>query len=443
MIPKIPSPILPGSTLGVLGSGQLGRMFAIAARQMGYRVHTFSPDSDTPTGQVADVEITASYDDLDAVRDFARNVGVVTFEFENVPGPTAAAAAEFAPVRPGGDVLHTTQHRLREKTFLARHGFPVTPFREIRTVEDVRAAVRDLGPAAVLKTASFGYDGKGQSKVRTLAEAEAAIGAGDVQRIYEAFVDFDREVSVVAARGVDGSFAHWGVIENTPRQPHPRPLRLPRRRPPTVAKEAERDHPRHPRTARRRRRPLRRVLPDEIRQAPGQRARPPPPQLRPPYLRRQHHQPVRAAAPRRLRPAAGLHAHAPPRRGMAKLLGDLWEDGEPDWAAACGVPDVKLHLYGKAEPRPGRKMGHLTALADTAQDAAQRVELARQRLRRLRQVAYLRIRSRFQRDLDAVAVGAALGVVEVNLEAVLRDFHRDRAAAALFGCAGCGEVDRI
>src|SRR5256885_14753480 len=98
-------PILPGSAVGVLGSGQLGRMFAIAARQMGYRVHTFSPDSDTPTGQVADVEVSASYDDLDAVRDFALNVSVVTFEFENVPAATAAAAAEFAPVRPGGEVL--------------------------------------------------------------------------------------------------------------------------------------------------------------------------------------------------------------------------------------------------------------------------------------------------------------------------------------------------
>src|SRR5687768_6414723 len=132
--------ILPGSAVGVLGSGQLGRMFAIAARQMGYRVHTFSPDSDTPTGQVADVEITAAYEDLDAVRAFARGVKVVTFEFENVPAATAAAAAEFAPVRPGGHVLHTTQHRLREKTFLAQHGFPVTPFRAIRSADDLRAA---------------------------------------------------------------------------------------------------------------------------------------------------------------------------------------------------------------------------------------------------------------------------------------------------------------
>src|SRR3954452_14387397 len=125
-------PILPGSALGVLGSGQLGRMFAIAARRMGYRVHTLPPDYDTPTGQVSDVEVNASYDDLDAVRRFAKDVSVVTFEFGNVPAATAAAAAEFAPVRPSGDVLHVTQHRLREKSFLRENGFPVAPFQPVR-----------------------------------------------------------------------------------------------------------------------------------------------------------------------------------------------------------------------------------------------------------------------------------------------------------------------
>jgi 5-(carboxyamino)imidazole ribonucleotide synthase len=130
--PRLSSPILPGSTIGVLGSGQLGRMFTIAARRMGYRVHTLSPDEDTPTGQVADVEIMASYDDLDAVRDFSKNVAAVTFEFENVPANTVAAAADFAPVRPGGEVLHIAQHRLREKTFLSEAGLPVTPNRRVR-----------------------------------------------------------------------------------------------------------------------------------------------------------------------------------------------------------------------------------------------------------------------------------------------------------------------
>ena len=123
--------ILPGATLGVLGSGQLGRMFAIAARRMGYRVHTFSPDSDTPTGQVSDKEYEHAYDDLDAVREFARGVSVVTFEFENVPAEAVEAAAALVPVRPSGEVLYTTQNRLREKNFLARWGFPVTRFRHV------------------------------------------------------------------------------------------------------------------------------------------------------------------------------------------------------------------------------------------------------------------------------------------------------------------------
>ena len=116
--------ILPGAVIGVLGGGQLGRMFAIAARRMGYRVHTLSPDADTPTGQVADVEIIAPYEDLDAVRKFSAAVSVVTFEFENVPSATAEAAGSHAPVRPSGSILHTTQHRLREKTFLSGAGFP-------------------------------------------------------------------------------------------------------------------------------------------------------------------------------------------------------------------------------------------------------------------------------------------------------------------------------
>src|SRR5579875_3790253 len=159
-------PILPGSAIGVLGSGQLGRMFAIAARRMGFRVHTLSPDEDTPTGQIADVEINAPYEDLDAVRKFASGVSVVTFEFENVPAATAAAAAECAPVRPSGHILHTTQHRLREKTFLSKTGLPVTPFRRVGNLDELARASGELGLPAILKTADFGYDGKGQFRIR-------------------------------------------------------------------------------------------------------------------------------------------------------------------------------------------------------------------------------------------------------------------------------------
>ncbi len=138
--------IRPGSTIGVLGGGQLGRMFAMAARRLGYRVHTLAPEHDTPTGQIADVEVQASYDDLDRIRAFARAVDVVTFEFENVPAAAAAAAEEHAIVRPNGRALEIAQHRVREKTFLARHGLPVTPFVQVQSAGDLAAAVRAPRP---------------------------------------------------------------------------------------------------------------------------------------------------------------------------------------------------------------------------------------------------------------------------------------------------------
>jgi Phosphoribosylaminoimidazole carboxylase (NCAIR synthetase) len=190
-------------------------MFAIEARKMGYRVHTFSPDSGTPTGQIADVETTAGYDDLDAVRTFAKSVDVVTFEFENVPSATIDAAGAFVKVHPQGEILHTTQNRLREKTFLSKNGFPVTPFRHIEHLSDLSRATHEIGFPSVLKTAGFGYDGKGQSKLSGPGDIEAAFAAmNGIDAVLEAFVEFEKEVSVVCARGQDGSFVHYGVIEN-------------------------------------------------------------------------------------------------------------------------------------------------------------------------------------------------------------------------------------
>lgn len=376
------APILPGSAVGVLGSGQLGRMFAIAARQMGYRVHTFSPDSDTPTGQVADVEVTASYDDLDAVRAFARGVKVVTFEFENVPAATAAAAAEFAPVRPGGGVLHTTQNRVREKTFLRGHGFPVTNFKVVRgphAPDDFESAKREVGVPGVLKTADFGYDGKGQSKVDAGTIFRWKRMPDSPDQIYEAFVDFERELSVVAARGADGAFAHWGVIDNTHRN-HILDLSVaPGDVPPGVAREAVEIA----------RGILERlgvvgVLCVEFFLTRGGKL------LVNELAPRPHnsgHLTIDACATsqfeQQLRAVCGLPLGSTEYlrpAAMANLLGDLWEQGEPDWAAACALAGVKLHLYGKAEPRPGRKMGHLTALAETPADAAALALRAREAL---------------------------------------------------------------
>ena len=370
--------ILPGATVGVLGSGQLGRMFAIAARRMGYRVHTFSPDTDTPTGQVADEEVTASYDDLEAVRYFARRVSVVTFEFENVPAATAAAAAEFAPVRPAGNVLHVTQNRVREKTYLRDHGFPVTPFREMRSAPDFDRARTELGPRAIVKTADFGYDGKGQFRLDDKSRPTWR-WTPDSHYVYEAFVEFEREVSVVAARGMDGAFTHWGVVQNTHRNGILDLSVSPANVPPAVqgrAIEIARGVLESLNVVG--------VLTVEF------------------FLTQSGELLINELAPRphnsghfsfdasltsqfeqQLRAVCGLPLGDPTLlkpAAMANLLGDLWQNGEPNWAAALAVPDVKLHLYGKVKAAPGRKMGHLTAMAGTPGAARELVVAARNAL---------------------------------------------------------------
>jgi 5-(carboxyamino)imidazole ribonucleotide synthase len=373
-------PVLPGATVGVLGSGQLGRMFAIAARRMGYRVHTFSPDADTPTGQVADLEVIAPYDDLDAVRRFAAAVSVVTFEFENVPAPTAQAAAEHAPVRPKGEVLHTTQHRIREKTFLTNAGLPLTPFRTVTTSEELARAVADLGCPAILKTADFGYDGKGQARIMAADQAESAWSSiGRVPAVLEAFVSFEREVSVVAARGADGAYADWGVIENR----HQNQILDISIAPASVTDEVARQAWEIARAV------LEAldvvgVLCVEFFVEPGGKL------LINELAPRPHNSghftfdaSVTSQFEQQLRAVCGLPLGSTDLlrpAAMANLLGDIWNSGEPNWLAACAHPDVKLHLYGKMTARPGRKMGHLTALARDPAQALALVADARQAL---------------------------------------------------------------
>ncbi len=370
----------PGSVIGVLGSGQLGRMFTLAARRMGYRVHTFSPDQDTPTGQVADVEVVGSYGDLDAVRRFASQTKVVTFEFENVPAATAAAAAQCAPVRPEGSVLHTTQQRIREKAFLRAAGLPHVPYREVRSLGELHRALSELGAPAVLKSAAFGYDGKGQAMIDAIEQAESAWRAvASSECVLEAFVDFEREISVVAARSAIGesvAFApsdnvHMRHILDVSAAPSAIPERL-RSESAAISRAVleklgvvgvlcteffvTRDG---------------RLLINELAPRPHNSGH----LTIDACLTSQFEQQLRAVcglplgAVDMLRPAA-----------MANLLGGLWEGGEPNWARACAVPGVKLHLYGKLEARRGRKMGHLTALGDTPEAARERVLAARRAL---------------------------------------------------------------
>ncbi len=372
--------ILPGSAVGVLGSGQLGRMFAIAARRMGYRVHTLSPDEDTPTGQIADVEINAAYDDLDTVRKFAAGVSVVTFEFENVPAKTASAAAQCAPVRPAGHILHTTQHRLREKTFLYESGFPVTRFHRIGDRVELTKAAAEIGLPAILKTADFGYDGKGQYRIISMSDLDHAWDAvGTREAVLEAMVDFDCELSVIGARNDAGQFAHYAVVQNH----HVNGILDISLAPAPVASAVARRAVEIARAVLEKLQVVG-VLCVEF------------------FLCRRGELLINELAPRphnsghftfdanltsqfeqQLRAVCGLPLGSVDQfepAAMANLLGDIWANGEPNWSAVAAIPNVKIHLYGKMEPRPGRKMGHLTALASTVEQAASDVTRARKLL---------------------------------------------------------------
>jgi 5-(carboxyamino)imidazole ribonucleotide synthase len=372
--------ITPNATIGVFGSGQLGRMFAIEARKMGYRVHTFSPESDTPTGQVADYEICAEYEDLDAVEKFARTVDVVTFEFENVPFETVEKAAKFVEVFPRGEVLHIAQHRLREKLFLSGNGFPVTNFRHVKTLEELKNSALEIGVPAILKTAGFGYDGKGQARIKSIADCETAFAQiGENEAVLEAFVDFEKEVSVVAARDFSGNFAHYGVIENA-HENHILDVSFA----PAFVTEKVRNEAFEITRGILETLEVVGVMTVEF------------------FLAKDGKLLVNELAPRphnsghltidacvcsqfeqQLRAVCGLplgstEFYKP--SAMANLLGDLWENAEPNFADALENERVKLHLYGKQEARRGRKMGHLTALAETAEEAVKIVRQARETL---------------------------------------------------------------
>ena len=374
--------IAPGAVLGVLGSGQLGRMFTIAARRMGYRVHTYSPDSDTPTGQVADVEVAAAYDDADALRAFAGKVAVVTFEFENVPSAATEVLASMVPVRPSPLALHVSQQRAREKRFLASHGIPTVPFDVATTAAELTAALERIGAPAIVKTAAFGYDGKGQMSANGVSDGAriwTALGGGEL--VVEKRISLQAELSVIAARGLDGQVAQYPLFENRHHNHILDVTTSPALVPPAVAAQATE-------IGRAALEALNYVglLCIEF------------------FLSTEGELMVNELAPRphnsghltfdaavtsqfeqQVRSVCGLPLGSTDLMrpaAMANLLGDLWAGGEPDWAAACAHPEVKLHLYGKVVPKPGRKMGHLTATGRTVHEAQDRVVAARDALLR-------------------------------------------------------------
>ena len=374
------NPILPGSTLGVFGGGQLGRMFVEAAHQLGYKAHVFALRAGSPAGLLADHEHVGDFDDLESIQEFARRVDAATLEFENLPTDSIRAAARHTIVRPSAEVLHITQHRVREKEFLQSAGAPVGPFAAVGSLQELQTAADGIGLPAVLKTVRLGYDGKGQQIIRSVGELESAWNTvGKEECILEGYIEFTREVSVLIALNAECECVIYGPIENHHKNHILDLSLLPA---PTI-------HPNTPKEATRIGRlvaekldaiglicvemfekPDGELLVNEIAPRPHNSG----------HLTiegcqtSQFEQQVRALCGLPLGCADSVKPAA-----MANLLGDLWERSEPNWKAAT-LGGAYLHTYGKESPRPGRKMGHLTALADSIDQAREQVLAAREAL---------------------------------------------------------------
>lgn len=361
--------ILPGKTIGVLGGGQLGRMLAQAATRLGYRVHVFEPQANCPAGAVSHQEVNAAYDDLAALQAFAQECDVVTYEFENVPAAPLKAIAAVTELRPHWRVLETTQNRSREKRWLRDHGFPHAKFAE---GTDVAAGIRKVGVPCVVKTADFGYDGKGQLKVMTEADIPATAKRFAGQPVViEQFIDFACEVSAVVARTAGGEARVFPIAENI----HTNHILdfsvVPARVAPAVTAAAEE---------------LARTIADKIdlvgvmgvelfvTKAGGVLVN----ELAP-RTHNSGHWTLDACATsqfeQQVRAICGLPLGAVTLLSpvvMVNILGDAWHRGEPKWEELLSQPGVALHLYGKAEPRIGRKMGHFTVKAGHLPEAYSR-----------------------------------------------------------------------
>lgn len=211
-------PLKSGATIGILGGGQLGRMLSVAAARLGFKCHIFEPGAEPPAGQTAQTVTTAGYDDLDALRSFAATVDVVTYEFENVPTEALDAIEAVVAIRPGREALRVSQDRLIEKTFLQNIGLTVAPFADVSSEQDLRDAVENIGTPSILKTKRFGYDGKGQARLTTAADAQQAWELVQASpSVLEGFIDFSHEVSVIAARSPKGDIACFDPGENVHR----------------------------------------------------------------------------------------------------------------------------------------------------------------------------------------------------------------------------------
>ncbi|HEY4344705.1 MAG TPA: 5-(carboxyamino)imidazole ribonucleotide synthase [Parvibaculum sp.] len=355
-------PIAPGGRIGILGGGQLGRMLTLAAAELGFTTHIYCPDEDAPAMDVAESGTRAAYEDAEALARFARGVDVVTYEFENVPAETARVLGEHAIVRPGVAALATAQDRIVEKTFLASHRIPTAPFADVHDDASLDAALKEIGTPSILKTRRFGYDGKGQAKIASANEAHGAYDAiGRKPAILEGFVPFAFEISVIVARGIDGATAAYDPVENV----HTNHI-LDRTYAPASLDDALADEARAiaakivaeldyigvmgvemfvlPQGAK-----GPRLLVNEIA----------------PRVHNSGHWTQDACAvsqfEQHIRAICGWPLGSPARHSDA-VMTNLIGDDVHDWPKLAAEPGACLHLYGKAEARPGRKMGHVNRL---------------------------------------------------------------------------------
>ena len=371
--------IFPDAMLGMLGGGQLGRMFTLAAHAMGYRVAVLDPDSRSPAGAIADVHLRAAYQDREALQQLADSCAAVTTEFENVPADSLRWLASHCIVRPAGDSVAVAQDRTREKRFLTENGFDVAPYRVIERAEDCDAVAASLFPG-ILKRARFGYDGKGQARVATREEAKAAfVELGGETCVLEQQVALKCEVSVVAARAANGETRSFPVAENQHRDGILDVSIAPARVSDEIARKAEacaqgvaaklgycgvlaveffvtEDGA---------------LLVNEIAPRPHNSG----------------HYTIDACATsqfeQQVRTLCGLPLGDTRLLSpvvMVNLLGDVWQRGQPQWEHVFASSEAKLHLYGKQEARPGRKKGHYTVLGRDADDALQRALAIRAKL---------------------------------------------------------------
>lgn len=367
-----PLPILPGATLGILGGGQLGRMFTIAARTMGYRVMVLDPDADSPAGQMADVHLQADYADPAALKQLGEACAAITTEFENVPAASLIELTTHCRMSPGAAAVAIVQDRSREKSWLREHGFATAPFELINSEAALEPALANVGVPALLKVARFGYDGKGQARIDTPDDARAAFrGFGGQPCVLEGFVRLEREISVVLARSDTGECALFPIAENRHDNGILDVSIVPARVTDALAQQA---------------RAMARAVADQLGYVGvmaveffvvGSRLMvneiAPRPHNSGHYtldacVTDQFEQQVRALAGLPLGDSRLLSPVA-----MVNILGDRWQEGGPHWGTLLAQPNIKLHLYGKQAARPGRKMGHFNVLDS---DAAAALALA-------------------------------------------------------------------